>query len=45
MSDCSEVTEVDPTCDSKCPGNSATYKDDKVKSASSYGFKSVDEIK
>lgn len=43
--ECKDVTRVAPSCDKKCPGNSATYNTDKHKGTSSYGLKSTDAIK
>jgi hypothetical protein len=43
--DCSEIKEVDPTCDSKCPGNNADYNSDKHRASSSYSLSSIAAIK
>jgi len=43
---CSDVKQVEPTCDKKCQnGFNTEYSNDKHKAASSYGFSSVDDIK
>lgn len=46
LGSCDDIVQVQPVCDGTCHTNSSiSYKADKNKGSSSYGFKDTDAIK